>query len=329
MIKINLSSEQKEELEKIFLMDLYGDYDCNDNYHPKKGKIIKILGTDENRELLRDNFPTLYDYFYDDAGNINKDKVKSLLLADREKMKELIEKIGPCDDKKLSDTLLNKIFQYGNFSKRETAYNICHKQGVTVCPYCNRSYIMTLEKNCVRPQFDHYFPKSIYPYLALSLYNLIPSCSICNMAKSNMDTYKTPILYPYEEEFGEEAVFVVGINNNDQFVKYMRGNSSEFQVTLNSTGHVLKDQIESQNDTLHITELYNEHKDYITDIFKNYHINTPKRVEELLKNFPELFSTEEEIRSLIFMNDIRHDNWGKRPLAKLTHDIYTELKSIS
>ncbi len=329
MIKINLSSNQKDELEKIFLMDIYDDYECNDNHHPNRGEILKSLGTEENRQFLQTQFRSLYDYFYDDAGNIKKDKVKSLLLADREKMEEFIEIFGSCDDKKLSNKLLYKIFRYYNFSKRKTAYNICHKLGVTVCPYCNRSYIMTLEKKCVRPQFDHYFPKSIYPYLALSLYNLIPSCSICNMAKSNMDTHKTPILYPYEEEFGEEAVFAVDVNDNDQFVQYMRGNSSEFQVTIKSTDHVLKDQIKFQNDTLHITELYNEHKDYITDIFKNYHINTPKRMEELLKNFPELFSTEEEIRSLLFMNDIRHDNWGKRPLAKLTHDIYIELRSIT
>ena len=84
--------------------------------------------------------------------------------------------------------------------------------------------------------------------------------------------------------------------------------------------------MDNQNNRLHITDLYNKHKDYIIDIFKNFHINTDKRMEELLHTFPDIFSTKAEVRSLIFMNDIKKENWGKRPLAKLTYDIYTELE---
>lgn len=31
-----------------------------------------------------------------------------------------------------------------------------------------------------RPTFDHWFAKDDHPLLALSFYNLIPSCNICN-----------------------------------------------------------------------------------------------------------------------------------------------------
>lgn len=333
MIKINLNKEKKEKIEKIFLEDLFESDKGQKKDEQKEavGRFVKILDTDNSRNLLQKNYRKLYDYFFDDKKGIKKENVKKLLLADKEKMIELIDKFGSYDfdNKDHSDKLLNNIFKYKNFSKRKAAYNILKEMGITVCPYCNRIYIMTLKSGNVRPQFDHYFPKSKYPYLALSLYNLIPSCSICNMSKSDMDTKSSPILYPYEEEFGDEVVFTVDIEDKNQFVKYLRGDSDKIKVHIVNKNFALSNQLENQNNRLHITELYNEHKDYIKDLFKNYYINTNERVRELLNNFPELFSTEEEVRSLMLMNDIRKENWGKRPLAKLTHDIYNELEKLN
>ncbi|TCL67476.1 hypothetical protein EV196_10232 [Mariniflexile fucanivorans] len=32
----------------------------------------------------------------------------------------------------------------------------------------------------IKPELDHYYPKSLYPYFGVSFYNLIPSCQSCN-----------------------------------------------------------------------------------------------------------------------------------------------------
>lgn len=326
MIKIELSTDIKKEIEKIFLEDLFR----TGKNGQKEGRFVKILNTDSSRNLLQQHYSNLYQYFYDGKGVVKTEEVKELLLADRAKMKELIDKFGSYNydinlEKALSDDLLRNIFKYENFSKRKVVREILRKMGITVCPYCNRTYITTLINSKVRPQLDHYYPKSKYPYLALSLYNLIPSCSICNMAKSDMDTKDNAILYPYEEEFGEKIIFATDIKSEDKFVKCMKGESDKFEVSIQNPEHILEKQVENQNNTLHLTELYNEHKDYIVDIFKNFHVNTEKRVEELLFQFPNIFSTKEEVRSLMFMNDIRKEGWGRRPLAKLTHDIYMEI----
>ena len=57
------------------------------------------------------------------------------------------------------------------------------------CPYCNAEtlYAFEWEKDVTtlkmaKSAFDHYFPRARYPFLGLSLYNLIPSCSRCNSA---------------------------------------------------------------------------------------------------------------------------------------------------
>lgn len=330
MIKIDLDDEKKQEIKKMFLEDLVGDENCSH----RKGRFIEILERRDIYDLLQKEYGALCDYFYDDNGEVKIDQVKKLLLTDKKGMRKFMTEFGSYDckkqkDRRLSDQLLGKVFRYDNLSKRKVVYNILKEMNVTVCPYCNRLYIVTLGKGRVRPQFDHYFPKSRYPYLALSLYNLIPSCNVCNMAKGDMDTQKNPILYPYEEEFGEEVVFYVDVGNEYDVVKFMRGDTDKFNVSIENPGHHLEKQVKNHDDRLHITDLYNEHKDYIRDIFRNYHINTDRRMQELLHTFPELFSSREELQGLIYMNDVRKENWGKRSLAKLTHDIYMELKNLS
>lgn len=331
MIKIELSTEVRKEIEKIFLKDLFG----TDPNEQGQGKFVKILNKNNSRQLLQRDYIDLYNYLYDEDKVLKTEAVKELLLADRTKMQALIDRFGSYNpknsqEKSLADRLLKVIFQYENFSQRVVVHKILSKINITVCPYCNRSYIMTLKNRKVRPQLDHYYPKSKYPYLALSLYNLIPSCSICNLAKCDIDTRKDAILYPYEEEFGEKIVFATDIRDmpDDQFVKYMRGESNEWKVRINNPDEILEEQVSNQDDVLHLTDLYNEHKDYIRDIFKSFYINTDKRVEDLLIQFPNIFSTKEEVYSLMFMNDIRKENWGKRPLAKLSHDIYEEIRKL-
>lgn len=322
MIKIELSTEVRNEIEKIFLDDLFG----SDPNGQKKGKLVNALGQIRNRRILQKNRNiNLYDYLYDGNGTVKTDAVKELLLADKIKMDELIDKFGSYNCKSESDELLNNIFRYDRFSERVVVRNILSKMGITVCPYCNRSYIVTLKKCKVRPQLDHYYPKAKYPYLALSLYNLIPSCGSCNQAKLDMDTRVKAILYPYKEEFGEKIVFATDIKDENQFVKCMTGESDKWEVSIQNPEGILGDKVGNQNDVLHLTELYNEHKDYIADIFKSFHVNTGKRIKELLTQFPEIFSTEEEVLGLMFMSDIRKESWGKRPLTKLTHDIYMEI----
>lgn len=83
-----------------------------------------------------------------------------------------------------------------NLNKYEFIKNI----GLDSCPYCNRSYIYTLDRNRdIKPEIDHFYPKGLYPILALSYYNLIPSCPTCNGlgAKSSQDSYLLNLKNPY------------------------------------------------------------------------------------------------------------------------------------
>jgi len=58
--------------------------------------------------------------------------------------------------------------------------------GMKTCPYCNRQHTFTIYRGKeIRPQFDHFYPKSKYPFFALSFYNLVPICPTCNHLKKD------------------------------------------------------------------------------------------------------------------------------------------------
>lgn len=318
MIKINIDEMSKEEIEK----KLWEDANSNTT------GLIQVLNTTKAKYILMNNHKMIYDVLYDTlTGDLNVAEVKKLLLADRQALKEYIGIFGDySSNKKLSDELLDNIFRYDRYSNRIAAVEILKKMKVTVCPYCNRQYIFTLSNGQARPQFDHYYPKSRYPYLALSLYNMIPSCSICNMAKSSLDTLKEPILYPFVEEMGSEAKFEIKRKRNGNFARMLQGISSEFVIDLNTTNEKNEVVILNQMEKLHLDDLYNEHKEYVMDIIKSKYVNSPERINELLMSFPALFDSYEDVKSLLYMTNLQKEYWGNRPLSKLTHDIDRQLE---
>lgn len=54
-------------------------------------------------------------------------------------------------------------------------------------------------------------------------------------------------------------------------------------------------------------------------------MNRNDRIDELYNQYPELFSSRDEVLNMVVSNYINADDLGKRPLAKLTRDICNEL----
>lgn len=89
---------------------------------------------------------------------------------------------------------LLKIFDYDAFMRcnpscegwggAQLALHLAKK--VKFCPYCNAETVRSFEilrdgKLCVvKTAFDHFYPRARYPFLGVSLYNLIPACNRCN-----------------------------------------------------------------------------------------------------------------------------------------------------
>ena len=123
-----------------------------------------------------------------------------------------IEKLRSTAPKKIRiefEDACKKLFNYDRFSTKGAthwnAYSLCMESGYRLCPYCQQSLAVTIYRDrkskALRPTLDHFYPKHKYPYLALSLYNLIPSCHPCNSSlKGKIDFYKQQHLHPYEDQ---------------------------------------------------------------------------------------------------------------------------------
>ncbi|TMP70774.1 hypothetical protein CWB76_09415 [Pseudoalteromonas sp. S1609] len=86
---------------------------------------------------------------------------------------------------------LQKIFNYEAL-RTEFGQVIIESSSLKICPYCNKRDVeITYGKDVTaRPDLDHFYPKSRYPFLATTLYNLVPSCGFCNQKfKKSKDTY--------------------------------------------------------------------------------------------------------------------------------------------
>jgi hypothetical protein len=307
-IKINLTAEQRAEIEKLIKKDV------DKNLYSKIEKISKYLNDQKfikTAELIDTN-EKVYKICLLDS--------KSALIGFQEKFRKAIEE----DSKGKCTTLTEKTREYIKteyeelylkFSSHDAAYKILKVMKVNVCPYCNRQYTFTVTRK-TRPEFDHFFPKSDYPFLAVSIYNLVPSCGLCNKGKSKSLPEK--FLYPYEESFEDKGIHFEIPNVIGNLLK-----QEEIIVKLEPVENH-QDLIKQYNDSFKIELLYEQHSDYISELlYKNYIFND-EAIESIYRSYKELFNSPSELKQLILGN-YEPDNFNQRPLSKLTKDIIQHL----
>lgn len=291
--------------------------------------MIKIdISEDNKKEIIerhiKDCEASLKEWFT--VNNIeNEINIKEILTGDYDVLMKCINHFGDWS----SCNLEEKRQPYTNFRNRNWAYELLELLDVKVCPYCNRQYTFTVHKVKVSPQFDHYFPISKYPYLQLSLFNLIPSCSTCNLKKSDWDPFQSDeidILNPYIQGVEDDIYFETELNEDLDF-RYWIGYDVDFKIRLKlrEGSEMFKEQ-NGMNEIFKLEDVYQHHSDYISDVIKKMVIYNKSNAKDLIQSFPELFSNENEVLDNYFMNYLKKEEWGKRTLAKLTHDIYQEFK---
>lgn len=220
--------------------------------------------------------------------------------------------------------ILNKIFDYEKFVsgsgyfKKWNAYNLAEKLDVNVCPYCNRLYTSTIVNNSMkitRPEFDHYLTQSKHPYLALSFFNLIPSCKICNSQLKKED--KLPLdkkHHPYLKKNNKQRIFSFDLYNID----VLSGKSEELEVTFNKKKAGI-------NFDGKLKEIYNGHSDIVADLIYKRHIYSNELVDEINELIPDDNISKKEIIRTLFSMPISETEIVNLSLGKLKTDIMEEL----
>ncbi len=201
------------------------------------------------------------------------------------------------------------------------------KLDIKVCPYCNRNYIFNFKKGKIlnaTAQLDHFFDKKTYPFLAVSVYNLVPSCSTCNQRKS---AKQEDIFYPFLESFNDYAKFEY------KGIKYeQEGNSNFFdedRILLELKPIQEDKKVNTHIEVFNLQNLYNEHKDIVLELIQKSVMYNESYIEELMQNYEGmLFKNREDLLRLIFGGYIADEDLHKRPLSKLTKDILAQLDIV-
>lgn len=218
----------------------------------------------------------------------------------------------------------SKNIEYGN-DQIYGAYRFVELLDLKTCPYCNRNYISIIEKNDLnekqtRPELDHFHPKSIYPFLAINYYNLIPSCSTCNKLKSDDDSLK--LLHPYDDDINK--INITYWLNDMKFynVKSIKDLTFDSEKSIEIE---IENMPNSNKKIFQLERLYQEHTDIVIELILR-HLHYPQSYIEELSSFGY---NKEEIYRFIFSNYLNEENLSKRPLSKLTKDIAEELNLLS
>lgn len=301
--------------------------------------MIKIHLENEE-EILKNHIKEVQQYInYDALQNREKiyikQNIESFLKAKPDEFEGVLAKIK---QKKIDNSRLKKAFVggkdyggsigYSKFSSKGTttynAYDLAKKLKVNVCPYCSRNYTFTIkDKNSksTRPDFDHFYDKGTHPILALSFYNLIPSCILCNSRlKSTAKFSINSHLHPYKDSFNDYAKFKLKIINC-KFFYDEKGFDLNIETSSTKAENIKKD--------FALEALYNEHKDIVLKLVQKAQIYNESYIDELYQKYEgTLFKNREDLLRLITGGYIEDKDINKRPLSKLIKDISEELELI-
>jgi hypothetical protein len=252
---------------------------------------------------------------FSDLLTINKERI---ILANPKQLVELSNKL--CN---FRDPVLKRFKKFMNSTYQKNINKHGHwlttSLGINVCPYCNLNFTHTITKKSkkLRPEFDHFYPKSEYPLLALSFYNLIPCCPVCNHTK------KVEVLEinPYSDDF-KEAPFRIDYPLNTIFYGNNRKNKNESEKwRIKFLSNSIENKYIKNIQTFGLEDRYNEIKDYAEEIvFKAMKYNDGY-FESIKQTFSQMSLSKSEMDRIIFGNYTNPEEFSKRPLSKLTHDL--------
>lgn len=232
-----------------------------------------------------------------------------------------------------------QIFNYDNNSKSfisknkgKLAYDHAAILNMNTCPYCNANFTFTIKSKKLksRPQFDHFFNKGRHPYLALSFYNLIPSCALCNSGalKGQKEFTLKKNIHPFLESIENTYEFRTKVDAVDFLVS--KKNFTLEMVLCNSKKDTDPDVIKAKGnlEIFALNDRYSYHKDIAESVIRNAHIYCNSTIKDLYETFEikgkKIFTSEQEIKELVIGNYLDLLNSHKRIHSKLVRDIADE-----
>lgn len=325
MIKLHKYSEEDEKR----LLNLIKHTSA---FHKVVDDVRKEINDNENIRLIIEKLPEKSNDIVDNIILANYEdlkKVKGELETCRYSFIEkatVINESGEEEEKtELKPVWKKYVKQYSAFTSeikykglpsKKINIELLKAQKNKVCPYCNENYITNRDQRAGH-QLDHFYSKQIYPIFALSIYNLIPSCSACNLMKSENDLE----LSPFDDLFDFENISITYIPKSMDYLY----DEDEFDICFMYDGENDKEIFKSNRKYLRLDYAYENHKDYLIELMRKGQIYNREAISNLLGSFPEMFSSEFDVLQIVYANYLDYSELNQRPLSKMTRDYLKEI----
>jgi hypothetical protein len=304
-------------------------FDKNEYYKSISKKYFNILKNELLKASIRNHpkstitIEEIFNYFkINKIGNFDtifeNISFKCLTIGNFRTLEKIKNKIGAKDNE-----YIELVFNYTDLQQTKIAPFFEENLNISTCYYCNIDFVNTYNvKGGKKNKFtlDHYYDKSTYPYLALSLYNLIPSCYTCNSKLKKTIEFNNLAPSSQKYDFDYKVKFKLKMSDlcNDLHIQ----NKNDIEINLKENySNNFKDFIEK----MHLDDRYRIHKDIVFDMIQKAELYPESRLKELenLTNIPF-----QQIKKDIFNLIDENEDLSKQPFSKLIVDMSKELGII-
>ena len=222
--------------------------------------------------------------------------------------------------------------QDGDVGEWWGAWRFIKDSGIRYCPYCNADSVYSAsflteedsdKQKFIKSELDHFMPRSHYPFLAISLYNLIPSCRRCNGGvKGAVDVDFESCLYPYRDSIHDAVKFDC---DPSAFKSYHGDGCGEALKIQERNGKGVQGK-RALNflSTFHLREVYHElFADEIIQEFRDVYEHSPLIARVLKADNPGI--TDKDIRRILFHRSLERDDINRVRFGKAFLDLRERL----
>lgn len=198
---------------------------------------------------------------------------------------------------------------------------LADKLDVFTCPYCNENFIYYFKyggTSTIRRTFDwdHIYSQKDYPFLAISFFNLVPCCKVCNQIKldQNLEYFNPHI------DIDINSIYTYNLNPTSAgFIT----DSSKIQLMIIYANRRFKSEILVTANTVGLLSRMQCHKEIIKDILNKKRMYPNPYLQSVAGTVSQLNAniTADNLKKTLYGTHFNHQDYFRRPFSKLTDDI--------
>lgn len=232
----------------------------------------------------------------------------------------------------VSEENANTLYFHWEKNPQWSGWLFLKQLGVATCSYCNSDGVFTLEYKAQgkpkhkKSELDHFWPRAEFPFLGLSLYNLVPSCTRCNRnIKGANHEPLGEMIHPYSHDFHEGAKFYAVFKD---YKGLTRPNDTDVDVIIDRPNEPhsadLAKRAKKSAEFFHLEEVYNQiYELEVNDVVRKVLYFPESYLEDLRKRYPGI--EESVLNRMTLGTSLNPADINKLPHEKLRQDIHSQL----